>query len=129
MANDLNSLCSLLGSLVDAAGGSSSREVETAMGVGHGRLRDVLSGRLSLRVSHLLGLARLLDLAPSEILALGCPESERTARRSIAEWLGPRTPRFAKEAADAELTPELEARFRAIAREEIEAAETRRRGA
>ena len=123
--SDLDSLRALIGRLIVNAGGPASRAIEEAMGIGHGRIPQVLSGRLPLRASHLTRLARYLEIAPSELFVLGCPEAERAARRKIEEWIGLPAPRFAAEPKKGGISTELEERIRQIAREEIAAPEKR----
>jgi|SRR6185295_6205216 len=119
---DLKSLRNLLRRL---ASGRSSEVLEEAMGVGHGRLGRLLDGSMELRVRHLIGLARFLHVAPSELVKQGCPAAEEAAVRRLAEWIGPAEPPFAEKSGQP-LAADLEARMREIAREEIAAESARR---
>lgn len=95
-------------------------DLEAAMGVSHGRMEDLWTGTLELKVRHLVGLAELLDVAPSEFLAAGCPHAQAAGRR-LSDWIGPVEPPFAarraeQEKAAAEADDE---RLRRVVREEI----------
>lgn len=94
-------------------------DLEAAMGVSHGRMEDLWSGSLELRVRHLVGLAELLDIAPSGFLAVGCPHAQAVGRR-LFDRIGPFAARRAEqEKAAAEADDE---RLRRVVREEIAAA-------
>jgi len=118
--DDLGGLRSLLGRIAEAVG-PGTRALEDAMGVGHGRIPQLVNGRRLLRASHLIGLADFLQIDPAELFDAGYPEGRRRARRKLADWVGSPTPFAAKAAAASEIAPELEAKIRAIAREEIAA--------
>jgi len=122
MAKDkLGGLRSLLGRIANAVG-PGTRALEDAMGVGHGRIPQLVNGRRLLRASHLIGLADFLEIDPAELFEAGYPEGRRRARRKLADWVGSVTPPLAAKGAPAgEIAPELEAKIRAIAREEIAA--------
>lgn len=64
-----------------------TRELERELGIGSGRLRDLLDGTLELRVYHLLAFARVLSVPPEDLLAYSCAETRRTARYRLANWL------------------------------------------
>src|SRR6185295_6249171 len=72
MTNDLRSLCELLREAI-AATRLTSREVEEALGIGHGKLERMLNGQLDLRVRHILALAAILKVSPGDFFILGCP--------------------------------------------------------
>lgn len=84
--NDLRSMRRLLGDLVERLD-RSHRELEDLLEIGHGNLHKLLDGKIELRVRHLLTFAELLQVAPSELLAVGCPESEAAATRRLSDWL------------------------------------------
>jgi transcriptional regulator with XRE-family HTH domain len=91
MADDLRQLRSLLRQAI-AALRLGRREVETALGIGHGSLERVLDGSMELRVRHLLDLARLLQVPPKDFLEIACPEPPGGAKFRLRDWLGPREP-------------------------------------
>lgn len=64
-----------------------TRELEKALGIGNGRLEQLLDGTLELRVRHLLAFARVLRVPVADFLELGCPESTRTAEFRLADWI------------------------------------------
>jgi hypothetical protein len=65
------------------------RELETELGLRHGGLRRLIHGDLDIRVSHLLGLARVLRVRPGDFLDLGCTAANRSASLRLVDWLGP----------------------------------------
>jgi hypothetical protein len=73
-----------------AASRMGKREIEVALGVGHGKLDRILDGTLELRVRHVLALARVLEVSPKDFLDLAYPEPPGGARYSLRDWLGPR---------------------------------------
>jgi transcriptional regulator with XRE-family HTH domain len=91
--SDRRELLSVMRRAVEAAGGRK-HDVEAAMGLSHGRLEHLWSGKLELRVRHLVGLAEFLGVPPSDFLATGCPHAQAAPRR-LAEWIGPAEPPFA----------------------------------
>ena len=100
------------------------RDIEAAMGVGHGNLERLLNGTLELRVRHLIAFARLLKIPPSELLELGCPEATRTAQRRLVDWLGPERSQGLAGASRLPATPEeLAEMIRTVVREELSASE------
>src|SRR5262245_47180710 len=106
----------LIARIADAVG-PGSRALEDAMGIGHGRIPQLISGRRLLRVSHLMGLADFLEIDPAELFDEGYPEGRLRARRKLSDWIGAPAPRFAGNAEGAEIAPELDAKIRAIARD------------
>lgn len=84
--NDLRSMRRLLGELVEKLD-RSHRELEDLLEIGHGNLHKLLDGKIEFRVRHLLTFAELLQVAPSELVAYGCPETEAAATRRLADWL------------------------------------------
>jgi transcriptional regulator with XRE-family HTH domain len=75
-----------------AAARLSTPTIEKALRLRRGGWEQILSGERILRASHLLGLARLLDVPPGDFLDLGLPEVSRIANRRLADWLEPRPP-------------------------------------
>ena len=107
---------------VEASGGRK-HDVEAAMELSHGRLEDLWSGKLELKLRHLVGLAEYLNVPPSDFLATGCPHAQAAPRR-LAEWIGPAEPPFATKRSDPEAAPIPPAdveRMRQLLREELAA--------
>lgn len=118
---DLKELRQLLREAVDASR-MHVRDIEAAVGVGHGNLDRLLNGTLELRVRHLLAFARLLSIPPAELLELGCRTATQTAQRRLVDWLGPERSQRLGGASRLPATPEeLSEMIRMIVREELEA--------
>lgn len=115
---DMRELLTFLRQCVEASRKPSS-EIEKALGLGHGRLKQLLDGTLELRVRHLLELARLLGVPPADFLALGCPAAQKAAAHPLAEYLGPTYRRKTGATAAPEALPELREIVRAVVREEM----------
>jgi transcriptional regulator with XRE-family HTH domain len=113
---DMTGLLRLLRECVEASR-LTYTAIEDACGIGHGRLRALLAGRIELRVRHLLGLARLLGVPPADFLELGCFTAQRTAKSRLAEYLGPA--RAGAQDAAPESATSLRELVRAIVREEL----------
>jgi transcriptional regulator with XRE-family HTH domain len=114
MDKDLKTLHDLVRQVLDQTK-LTKRRLEEEMGLGHGTLEQLLTGRQDLRIRHLLALARLVRVAPHQFLELGCPEAGAAAEQDLAVWLGrPQEP--ARQAAAA--LPED--KVRAIVREEVQ---------
>ena len=64
------------------------REMERQLGIGHGNLYRILDGSLDLRVRHLIALADLLGVPPTDFLELGCPAAVERAKRRLSDWIG-----------------------------------------
>lgn len=94
------------------------RDLESSMSIGHGRLEELLSGTLELRVRHVVGLARLLTVPPSDFLRIAYAGDERTAPRRLEEWLGDPQPKSSRRPSGP-IAPEHEERFRELIREEL----------
>lgn len=106
--------------------GVSPRRIEDAIGLGHGKLAQILNGTLDIRVRHLLRLAHFLSVPPAEFLELAYPETARNAQHRLGDWLGPMRPRFKQQegAAAAAVTTgrdELREMMRGLLREELAA--------
>jgi transcriptional regulator with XRE-family HTH domain len=65
------------------------RDVEKAMGLGHGYLNRLLDGKVEIKVRHIVGLAAVLKVPPGDFLELGFPEASRTAEHRLADWISP----------------------------------------
>lgn len=85
---DLDDLRRLLREAVEASR-MYTRDIEAALGVGHGNLERLLNGTLELRVRHLLGFARLLKIPPADFFELGCAKAAAAAQHRLLDWLGP----------------------------------------
>ena len=98
------------------------RDIEAAIGVGHGNLERLLNGTLELRVRHLIAFARLLKIPPAEFLELGCPGATQAAQRRLVDWLGPERSHGLVGSSRLPATPEeLTELIRAVVREELAA--------
>jgi transcriptional regulator with XRE-family HTH domain len=85
---DLRTLRQVLREAI-AAQGRSNRKLEEDLGIGHGNIEKLLSGRAEIKVRHLAVLAELLDVPPADFLALGLPEATARARRRLTDWIAP----------------------------------------
>jgi len=98
------------------------RDIEAAMGVGHGNLERLLNGTLELRVRHLVAFARLLKIPPAEFLELGCRGATQAAQRRLVDWLGPERSQGLAGASRLPSSPEEFSEFiRRVVREELAA--------
>ena len=102
MSEDLRQLRAVLRQAISASR-LSARHIETAMGLGHGNLERILDGRNDLRVRHLLGLAKLLQIPPQDFLELGVAQPEAGTKYRLKDWIMPPAfqPPNAKQKADA----------------------------
>ena len=64
----------------------------------HGSLKDVLKGKLELKVRHILALAAVLRVSPADFFVLGCPEANGAAQNGLVDWLSPPARRAVKAA-------------------------------
>jgi len=113
MDKDLKTLHDLVRQVLDQTR-LTKRRLEEEIGLGHGTLEQLLAGRQDLRVRHLLALARLLRIAPHQLLQIGCPEATAAAEQDLAVWLGrPQEP--ARQFADLP-----EDKVRALVRDELQ---------
>lgn len=96
----------------------SKRDLEGALGIGHGRLEEILAGQPELRVRHLVSLARLLKVRPSDFLRLSYPDDESTAPNQLERWIGEPQPPNVRRKPES-LAPEHEERIRELIREEL----------
>lgn len=90
---ELARLLELLAELV-ARSGKTQREIERALGVGHGWLRLLFKGKSELKVRHILDLSELLGFTPGEFFRQAYPEAQGNAveplRRSLHDILPPK---------------------------------------
>jgi transcriptional regulator with XRE-family HTH domain len=63
--------------------------VAQALGVSTRAWERLLSGKQTLKVRHLLALARLLGVPPEDFLDFGLPAATRAADRRLSDWLDP----------------------------------------
>jgi Cro/C1-type helix-turn-helix DNA-binding protein len=96
------------------------RAMERQLGIGHGNLYHILDGTLDLRVRHLLQLADLLGVPPTDLLELGCPDAVSRAKRRLGDWIGPRTSQTAQPTAASLSLDQLKELIRDAVREELE---------
>jgi transcriptional regulator with XRE-family HTH domain len=119
---DLRELRGLLREAVEASR-MQTRDIEKALGIGHGNLARLLKGTLELRIRHLLAFARLLNIPPADFLELGCPEASRNARRRLLDWLGPDRRESKAVSRLPATTQELTELIRVVVSEELDARE------
>jgi transcriptional regulator with XRE-family HTH domain len=96
------------------------REMERQLGIGHGALYRILDGELDLRVRHLLALAGLLGVPPTDFFELGCPDAMTRANRRLSDWIGQPSGGAAAQAAASLPLDELRELIRTTVREELE---------
>jgi hypothetical protein len=98
------------------------------MEIGHGRLDEIFSGQMELRVRHVNGLARYLKVPTSDFFRLAHVEAERSSPHRLEDWIihnpDPPSKRRAAEKPDADFKESL----REMMREEIVAALARMKG-
>jgi transcriptional regulator with XRE-family HTH domain len=87
MDKDLKTLHDLVRQALDRTQ-LTKRRLEEEIGLGHGTLEQLLSGRQDLKVRHLLVIAGLLRVPPQQFLELGCPQTSAAAEQDLAVWLG-----------------------------------------
>jgi hypothetical protein len=117
MDKDMKRLLGLVRSACYSWSGNK-RDLEGALGIGHGRIEEILDGHPELRVRHLVDLARLLKIRPSDFLRLGYPDDESTAPNQLERWIGEPQPPHARRKPEP-LTAEHEERIRELIREEL----------
>jgi hypothetical protein len=100
---DLSSLRALLREAI-ASSRLTTREAEKALGMANGSLEGVLTGRRELKVRHILALADVLKVSPSDFFVLGCPAANEAAQHELAEWLSPPARRALKATSAAKLS-------------------------
>ena len=119
MADDLRSLCELLREAI-AATRLPSRDLEDALGIGHGKLERLLNGQMELRVRHVLALADILKVSPGDFFILGCPGALEAAENELVDWLSPPSRRKVAKAAQSRSTEDIANLVRITVREELE---------
>ena len=67
------------------------REIERRLGIGSGNLYRLIDGSLDVRIRHLLALADLLGVPPTDFLEMGCPDAVQRATRRLSDWIGAST--------------------------------------
>jgi len=72
--------------------GWTKRRLDRELGIGNGNLNKLFSGEMRLTVDHLLAFAAVLDVPPSQLLALAYPEQEAAAQRSLSDRIARRSP-------------------------------------
>lgn len=117
MPDDTKPLRALLRKAI-AASRMGRREIETALGIGNGKLDRLLDGTMEVRVRHVLALARLLEVSPKEFLEIAYPPPPGGPRFSLRDWFGPReaAPQATPNKSG---TAELREAIREILREEL----------
>jgi transcriptional regulator with XRE-family HTH domain len=95
----------------------NAREIEDRLGIGHGMLKRLLDGSVELRLHHLFGFARVLEIDPRELLALDA--RSWTVRHQLIDWMSPQRRKEMAAAQQPALSDELSAAVRAIVREEL----------
>ena len=95
------------------------REMERQLGIGHGAIYRMLDGELDLRVRHLLALADLLGVPPTDFFELGCPDAMSRATRRLTDWIGHPSGKAVRTAASLSLD-ELKELIRTTVREELD---------
>jgi len=111
MDRDLKSLREMVRQAMDRTG-LPKRRLEERLGIGHGTLEQLVSGRLEIKARHLLAIARFLRVPPHQLLELGCPEAEGAADQDLGTLLG-----LPARTAASDVPEE---RIRAIVREELQ---------
>jgi hypothetical protein len=123
--NDLRQLRAVLREAVRASR-IPMRQWEEILGVGHGNLQRLLDGTMELRIRHILGFARTLNVSPGDLLDTGCPEAAAQAKYRTADWIAAPSlqppHRKGQAASEAPAPGELAEIIRGIVREELGAA-------
>ena len=115
---DLRRLRQLLEEAVRASR-TPIREMERSLGLGHGSLYRLFDGSLDLRVRHLLALAELLGVPPTDFLEIGCPDAMSGAKRRLTDWIG-HSGQAAKPKAASLSLDQLKELIRSTVQEELE---------
>ena len=63
----------------------SSRQIEREMGLSIGFLTRILTGQVSLRVSHVLQICAILDVAPGDVWAAVFPSADEHLSRVLKD--------------------------------------------
>jgi len=115
---DFQPFLKLLEQVVNASR-AKTRDLERAMGLASGYLGKVLDGTIEIKVRHLVGLAKFLEVPPAEFLELGFPKLSGNTRFHLADWLGPRQAAAHAAKDRAESTEDLQELVRRLVREEL----------
>ncbi len=98
----------------------SVRDLERTLGIGHGKLEQLLNGEMEIRLRHVLAMAEVLGVSPGDLLTIGCAEATRRARKRVVDWLPHLAPK--KEGTPLPATrEELDEMVRGIVQEELDA--------
>jgi transcriptional regulator with XRE-family HTH domain len=117
---DLLQLRQVLNKAVKATG-LTAREIERRLGVGSGNLYRVIDGSLDLRIRHLIALADLLGVPPTDFLEMGCPSAMQRATGRLSDHIGASTRKSTSPATAATLSIEqLTELIRNTVREELD---------
>ncbi len=117
MDKDMKRLLALVRVACNAWPGAK-RDLESALEIGHGRLEEIMKGHPELRVRHLVNLARLIKVRPSDFLRLAYADDEVAAPHQLEEWVGEPKPPNARRKPQP-LAPAHEERIRELIREEL----------
>jgi DNA-binding Xre family transcriptional regulator len=117
--SDLKQLREVLRKAVQAAG-LTNRELERRIGIGSGNIYRMYDGQLDLRVRHLIALADLLEIPPSDLLELGCPDAVSRAKRRLGDLIGQKSSEPAEPTAASLSLDQLKELMRSAVREEME---------
>lgn len=97
------------------------REMERRLGIGHGNLYRMLDGSLDLRVRHLIALADLLGVPPTDFLEMGCPDAVQRAKGRLSDLIGAPARKSSAEPTAASLSlTDLKELIRDAVREEMD---------
>ena|SRR5436305_2358596 len=116
MEDEEGRLLELLAEIV-ARSNRSQREIERALGTGHGWLRLLFRGKTELKIRHIVALGPLLGFTPGEFFREAYPETAHSALEKVkaqAVVLPPLKGRRTK------LSPAARLEVRDIVREEME---------
>jgi hypothetical protein len=118
--DELSELRAVLREAADASR-RTYKEIEKALGIGHGTLLRMLDGRLDIRVYHVVGLARLLRVHPKDFLEAAFPDWP--AEHQLTEWMTPARRKRLKKPALPSTLEELSELVRGIVQDELAARE------
>lgn len=97
------------------------REIERRLGVGSGNLHRLIDGSLDLRIKHLIALADLLGVPPTDFLEMGCPNAMQRATGRLSDRIGASTRKSTSPTTAASLSiEELTDLVRNTVREELD---------
>lgn len=97
------------------------REIERRLGIGSGNLYRMIDGSLDLRIRHLIALADLLGVPPTDFLEMGCPNAMQRATGRLSDRIGASNPKGTSPPTAAALSVEdLKDLIRDTVREELD---------